>query len=476
MDVLLTHAYFLESDAHERQIMRPYPPLGLLYLSAYLKAHDLDVGVYDTTFSTRRQFEQYLQRHRPAIVGIYANLMTRAAVVESIGACRRLGAIVVVGGPEPSNYAREYLGAGAGVVVEGEGELTMLELVPHLLQHGAIDLQHIAGIHYLPEVRGPAPAAPVRTASRAQIADLDALPLPDRAAIDIDAYIDVWRRHHGAGSVSLITARGCPFKCSWCSHGVFGFTHRRRSPASVADELEHIIERYRPDMVWYSDDVFTISHRWIHQYAEELERRGLHLPFEAISREDRLDAPIIERLAEMGCRRLWVGAESGSQRILDAMHRRTDARRVERIVGLLQQHGIEAGLFIMLGYEGEQISDIEATVQFLKRAAPDRFTTTVAYPIKGTAYYEQVAGRIVQSGPWASGSDRDLGVRGRQSDRFYAFATRWMVAEVERGRLRDQGPASYGRRAKSYLSSRLGRLGMLATQRGTAGGYGGDES
>lgn len=472
MDVLLTHAYFLEADAHERQIMRPYPPLGLLYLSAYLKAHDLDVGVYDTTFSTRQQFEQHLRRHRPAIVGIYANLMTRAAVVESIAACRRLGAIVVVGGPEPSNYASEYLGVGADVVVEGEGELTMLELVPHLLEHGAIDLQHIAGIHYLPEVEGAAPAVPVRTAPRAQIADLDALPLPDRAAIDIDAYIDVWRRHHGAGSVSLITARGCPFTCNWCSHGVFGFTHRRRSPARVADELEHIIEHYGPDMVWYSDDVFTISHRWIHEYADELQRRGLHIPFETISREDRLDAPIIERLAAMGCRRLWVGAESGSQRILDAMQRRTDARRVERIVHLLQQHGIEAGLFIMLGYDGEQVSDIEATVRFLERAAPDRFVTTVAYPIKGTPYYEQVADRIVQSGPWASSSDRDLGVRGRQSDRFYRFATRWMVSEVERYRLRGQGPGSYGRRAKSYLSSRLGRLGMLATRRQHAGAGG----
>lgn len=474
MDLLLTHAYFLAADPHERQIMRPYPPLGLLYVSAFLKANDLDVGVYDTTFTNRGDFEQHVRQEQPAIVGIYANLMTRAAAVASIAACRSLGSIVVVGGPEPGNYAAEYLAAGADVVVEGEGELTMLELVPHLLEHGVAGLESINGIHYMGEV-GDDSAVPRRTPPRAQIDDLDALPLPDREAIEIDQYIEVWRRHHGAGSVSMITARGCPYTCSWCSHGVFGFTHRRRSPANVADELEHIVERYRPDMVWYSDDVFTINHRWIHDYADELQRRGLHLPFETISREDRLDEAIIERLAAMGCRRLWVGAESGSQRVLDAMQRRTDASRVERIVRLLQQHGIEAGLFIMLGYDGEQISDIEATVQFLERAAPDQFVTTVAYPIKGTAYHDQVADRIVGGTQWATGSDRDLGVRGRHSDRFYRHATRWMVSEVARRQLRGGGPGTYTRQAKVYLNARLGRLGMLATRHERAGGDRHDE-
>ena len=300
----------------------------------------------------------------------------------------------------------------------------------------------------------------MRTAPRPQISDLNSLPDPDREAIDIDRYVDVWRRHHGAGSVSLITARGCPYKCSWCSHSVFGFSHRRRSPDSVADELEQIVSRYRPDQVWYADDVFTINHRWLHEYGDELERRGLRVPFETISREDRLDTATIERLASMGCSRLWVGAESGSQRVLDAMQRQTDARRVERIVEELQQHGIEVGLFIMLGYHGEDMSDIEATVAFLKRARPDSFVTTVAYPIRGTAYYHQVEDRLVTPRSWAEGSDRDISVRGRHSDRFYRFANRWMVSEVERTRIHRGERHDYRRLARATVNAHVGRLGM----------------
>ena len=186
------------------------------------------------------------------------------------------------------------------------------------------------------------------------IADLDAQPFPDRAAIDQHAYVDVWRKHHGSGSVSLITARGCPFTCTWCSHSVFGYSHRRRSPANVVDEVEHIVATYAPDQLWYADDVFTINHKWLFEYAAEMERRGLRLPFETISREDRLNEEIIQTLARMGCYRLWIGAESGSQRVLDAMKRRTNAERVRSMVHLLQKYGIEVGMFIMLGYDGEE--------------------------------------------------------------------------------------------------------------------------
>ncbi len=473
MDLLLTHAYFLAEDTHEQQIMRPYPPLGLLYICAHLKACGTDVAVFDTTFSTRGDFRDYLRRTRPAVVGIYVNLMTRSGALRTIADCREIGAMIVVGGPEPSGYADEYLSAGADIVVEGEGELTMAELVPHLLQHGVSDLGAIDGIicrpssaanHMLDAEDATAASTGtlelIRTRPRSQISDLDTLPDPDREAIDIDRYVDVWRQHHGAGSVSLITARGCPYKCNWCSHSVFGFSHRRRSAGRVADELEQIVSRYRPDQVWYADDVFTINHRWLHEYGDELERRGLRIPFETISREDRLDTRTIERLASMGCKRLWVGAESGSQRVLDAMQRQTDAQRVEQIVRELQQHGIEAGLFIMLGYDGEDLADIEATVAFLKRARPNRFVTTVAYPIKGTGYYQRVEDRLIPPRSWAHGTDRDISVRGRHSDRFYRFANRWMVNELERARMQESGRRDYRRLARATVNAHAGRLGM----------------
>jgi radical SAM superfamily enzyme YgiQ (UPF0313 family) len=347
------------------------------------------------------------------------------------------------------------------VIVIGEGELTLEELVPHLLERGAQDLDGIRGIVYRGE-----DGELVRTEPRPLIADLDAQPFPDRAAIDQAAYVRVWREHHGQGAVSLITARGCPFTCTWCSHAVFGYSHRRRSPANVASEVEQIVADYQPDLLWYADDVFTINHKWLDAYAAELDRRGLHLPFETISREDRLNESVVQTLARMGCYRLWIGAESGSQRVLDAMKRRTNAERVRQMVHLLQRHGIEVGMFIMLGYEGEARADIEATVDHLKAAAPNTFLTTVAYPIKGTPYYQSVAERVVARQAWAEGSDRDYTVAGRHSARYYAFATRWMVSEVAWHRQRQQRQVrGLPRLARTFVSARIGRLGMLLTER-----------
>jgi radical SAM superfamily enzyme YgiQ (UPF0313 family) len=162
---------------------------------------------------------------------------------------------------------------------------------------------------------------------------------------------------------------------------------------------------------------------------------------------------------------LWIGAESGSQKILDAMKRRTNADRVRAMVHLLQKNGIEVGMFIMLGYEGEDRSDLEATVEHLKAAGPDTFLTTVAYPIKGTPYYASVADRVISRQAWEHGSDRDYTVAGRHSPRYYKFATRWMVSEVALHRQRHSPTRSYPRLARSFLSAQIGRVGMLLTQR-----------
>jgi radical SAM superfamily enzyme YgiQ (UPF0313 family) len=460
MDVLLTHGYFLYEDPHELAVMKPYPPLGLLYISSHLKARGIATDLVDSTFARLDEVQAHIQRQRPPVVGVYANLMTRSRVLQVIAAAKAVGSHVVVGGPDPANYLDEYLSRGADVVVIGEGELTLEELVPHLIEHGPSDLSGIQGIAY----RDPSGAI-VRTEPRPMIADLDAQPFPDRAAIDQQQYVDVWREHHGQGSVSLITARGCPFTCTWCSHSVFGYSHRRRSAANVVDEVEHIVATYSPDLLWYADDVFTINHKWLYEYAAELERRNLNRPFETISREDRLNEEIIQTLARMGCYRLWIGAESGSQKILDGMKRRTNAERVRAMVHLLQKYGIEVGMFIMLGYDGEDRTDLQATVDHLKAAGPDTFLTTVAYPIKGTPYYASVADKVIARQAWELGSDRDYTVGGRHSPRYYQFATRWMVSEVALHRQRHSPSRSYPRMARSFLSAKLGQLGMLLTQR-----------
>jgi anaerobic magnesium-protoporphyrin IX monomethyl ester cyclase len=430
MDILLTHGYFLYEDPKEVQIMKPYPPLGILYICSHLRKRGLSAEVFDSTFSSRQELWDRLRQGPPSVLGVYANLMTRPNVVEILRVAKESGWRTIVGGPEPGAYIQEYLAVGADVVVIGEGEITLEELVPALESSGFENLHRIDGIAFQ-----ASNGSVVRTKPRDQIKDLDTQPWPARESIDMARYVGVWRQHHGMGSVSLITARGCPYHCRWCSHEVFGKTHRRRKPVSVADELEWLIDRYQPQMAWMADDVFTIHHGWLFQYAAELKRRGLKLPFECISRADRLNVQVVETLAEMDCFRVWIGSESGSQRILDAMERGVTVEQVQTAVALCRSAGIQTGMFLMWGYEGEELSDIEATVEHVKKTDPDIFFTTVAYPIKGTPYFSDVAGRVESVKQWSEGSDRDFRVRNRHSRQFYRFADELLRSEVELKRL-----------------------------------------
>ncbi len=240
-DLLLTHGYFLFEDEKELEIMKPYPPLGLLYISAYLRDHGFSVDFFDTTFAKREELVEKLQAGS-GVIGIYTNLMTRKPILDIMRIAKDNGWTVVLGGPESANYPDEYLRRGADVVVVGEGEVTLSELVPALSERGPHRLHGVAGTVFRDEF-----GQVITNPEREQIADIDSIPWPDRDQIDLQRYIDVWRDHHGMGSVNLITARGCPYKCRWCSHAVFGYTHRRRSYLDCADEVEHIKNTYKPD-------------------------------------------------------------------------------------------------------------------------------------------------------------------------------------------------------------------------------------
>lgn len=416
MDLLLTHGYFLNEDPKEQRIMKPYPPLGILYLSAHLRRLGFDVEIYDSTFGSRAELLRLLDTERPSVLGVYANLMTRPEAVRMIGHAKERGWFVVAGGPEPANYAAEYLGAGADAVIQGEGERALAALVERVKRGGDLS-PDLPSLIYRRRDGGI-----VRTPAAPLISDLDAQPLPDRDRIDIARYVRTWREHHGRGSLSVITARGCPYHCRWCSHSVYGKTHRRRSPGAVVDEVQHVLDRWAPDMLWMADDVFTIHHGWLAKYAALMRERGLRIPFECITRADRVNEQVADTLAELGCLRVWIGSESGSQRILDAMQRGVRVEQVQRAVELCRAAGIETGMFIMWGYEGEEIADIEATVAHVRRCRPDVCLTTVSYPIAGTPYHDEVRGKLINIGTWRESTDRSIAIQGRHSRRFYQFA------------------------------------------------------
>jgi anaerobic magnesium-protoporphyrin IX monomethyl ester cyclase len=460
MQVVLTHGYFLHEDPREQVIMKPYPPLGILYLAAWLDRFGIDNAVFDTTFSTYPDLEAYLLEHRPRMVALYTNLMTKLNVIRIIRFVRSqpelAHTLVVLGGPDVTHNVDDYLAVGTHVIVIGEGEQTILELamseVPDLQ---SIDFQHIEGVAYR-----LSDGSVHRTSPRRKLRDLDELPTPARHKINLQAYLDAWRGAHGHSAISVSTQRGCPYTCRWCSTAVYGQSYRRRSAQAVVDEVVALQAAYDFDLIWFVDDVFTVSHKWLAEFRDELERRAVRVEFECITRADRLTDEVLQMLRDCGCFRVWIGAESGSQRIIDAMDRRVDVQQVRSMIRSARRHGIQAGTFIMLGYPGETESDIRETVTHLKESNPDLFTITVAYPIKGTGLYETVKSTTQTTLPWAERTDRDLDFRRTYPRRYYDFAVRWTVNSVHLHKTQLAGRMLSSAAARFWLKSQVARVGM----------------
>ena len=429
MKLLLTHAYFLQEDPKELAIMRPYVPLGILSISAYLKKRRFPCTLYDTTFSTRAKFEAYLLEHKPSYIGIYVNLMTKLNVLKTIQFIRSQPELkkmkIILGGPEVRNHAEKFIEHGADYIVVGEGEETMYDLLTTIDTPMNPFLGHVKSIVFrnaLGEI--------TKTPERPKIKDINVLPLPDREGIDLQPYLDAWKENHGHSALSINTMRGCPYTCKWCSRAVYGLSYRRRSPKLVVDEIEQMVERYDPDTLWFVDDVFTVSHKWLREFADELKRRKVYVAYECITRADRMNEEVIDLLARTGCFRVWIGAESGSQKVIDLMDRRVEAGQVQAMIQLAQQKGIQAGTFIMLGYPGEKEADIYKTVEHLKAASPSLFTITLAYPITGTELHTEIEGQLMHPQPWESSTDRDKDFKRAYPRRYYDYAVRWVVNSV----------------------------------------------
>ncbi len=456
MKIFLTHAYYLKNDPAEMRIMKPYVPLGILYISSYLKCEGFDVELYDSTFKSFDQQKQRLLEAKPDVIAIYCNLMTKLNVLPLMKFIKDSPELsrskIILGGPEPPFYAEDFLNACADIIVEGEGEETMKELCLEL-QKPSPDLNQVNGIVFKNES-----GTLTKTPLREKIKDIDELPFPDRESIDLNLYLYTWKGAHGYSSVSINTMRGCPYTCKWCSHSVYGMSYRRRSPEKTADEIEHIMNTYKPDMLWFVDDVFTISHKWLFRLNEILKERKIKIKFECISRSDRMNEEVVIALKELGCFRLWIGAESGSQRVLDLMDRRVKADNVRDMIKLTKKFGIEAGTFIMLGYPGETKDDIVQTIEHLKSSNPDIFLTTVAYPIKGTALYTEVEEKIISELPWDKRTDRDLNIKGRFSTKFYKHANRYMVNEVNLHKMLTNGKRNYAGIGRTFLKAKLSKI------------------
>jgi len=426
MSILLTHGYYLSDDPKEQKIMKPYPPLGLLYISGYLNSKNVANDVFDSTFYSKEQQLEFIIEKQPKIVAIYTNLMTKIEVVKLIKILKSESygqPKIILGGPDVSYNLENYLNAGADFLVIGEGEETTYELYHAIVNQ--TDFSEVNGIAYL--VNGIVFKTPARTKFR----ELDQLPLPNRDAIPNEKYLQTWKQNHGESSMTISTQRGCPYTCKWCSTAVYGQSYRRRPPEQVASEMKMLKEKYNPDAIWFVDDVFTISHKWLTAFHEEVVKQNAQIRFECITRAERLNEEILRLLKEAGCFRIWIGAESGSQKIIDLMDRRVDVNHVKKMIQDTNALGIETGTFIMVGYPGEEEADISETIQYLKEANPTHYTITIAYPIKGTSLYDEIENDITVKPDWQISTDREIDFKRNYSRKYYDYAVSKVVNEVE---------------------------------------------
>lgn len=389
--VLLVDPYIAREDPMERKFVELYPSLGLLTLAAYLQEQGSRVEIVDLTL--RRgvgRFEDRLRTFRPTIVGVHTKTLTSDRAMQLAQISREAGVPCVAGGPDAATRPEAYLDGGYNVVVWGEGEATLADLARRLDEG-----RSIVGT---PGTIVRAGGRDVRGSSRPFLRDLDALPLPAWELIDMEAYLRHWERRTGERRAAVLTSRGCPFDCSWCSKPTFGRSFRQQSPERVLAEVRALVDRYRVDYVRFCDDVFGIHRPWLETLLNQMLAEGPRVQFECLARVDLLKPDLLAKMRRAGLARVYVGVESGSQKMLDLMNRGTRLAQVERAAESLRREGIRQFWFLMLGYPGETLDDIEATLQLFRRFSPEEYSVSIAVPVPGTRFYESVKDRLTGRG------------------------------------------------------------------------------
>jgi anaerobic magnesium-protoporphyrin IX monomethyl ester cyclase len=440
VDVLFGQAYFLRFDPKLWEAKQPYPPLGSLYAAACARDGGYRVAMFDAMLAASEDdWAASLDRHAPRFAVLYEDnfnyltkmclLRMREAALKMIAAACERGVRVIVSGSDATDHPAIYLDAGAVVVVSGEGELTLVELLDVLTSRVPGRVEAVHGVCYR-DAAGHLRRSP----SRDVIRDLDSLPFPAWDLVDIARYRTIWRRHHGYHSMNLVTTRGCPFHCNWCAKPIYGQRYSARSPVHVAEEMHQLKHTYAPDHLWIADDIFGLKPEWIERFARELESRDAAIPFKCLLRADQVTPEVAVALRRARCRTAWLGAESGSQRVLDAMEKGTRVEQIANASRLLHDVGIEVGFFLQFGYPGETREDIEATLQMVRDCRPDDIGVSVSYPLPGTTFYQRVQAELGQKQNWIDSSDLAMMYRATYVPDFYRALHRLVHAEFRASR------------------------------------------
>jgi anaerobic magnesium-protoporphyrin IX monomethyl ester cyclase len=432
VDVLLTHSYFLRFDPKQQAAHMPYPPLGTLYAASVLRSAGFSVQFCDVMLADSEEIiRASLTEHRPALLVIYEDdfnylnkmcltRMREAAFIMS-GIAKEYGIPVIVHGSDAADHAEKYLSNGADAVVIGEGEQTLRELCSAMLR------QPHASIGSIPGTAMMSNGILVRSPRRPVQQELDSIPFPAWDLVEWDRYRSEWNKHHGYFSVNIVTTRGCPYHCNWCAKPIYGQVYNSRSPENVVDEMLLLKQTADPDHLWFADDIFGLKPGWIRRFAERVNEKNVKIPFKIQSRADLLvRTDEAANLAAAGCSEVWIGAESGSQRILDAMEKGITVQQIFDARRMLKQHSIDAAFFLQFGYRGETMKDIDATISMVKQLMPENIGISVSYPLPGTKFYDTVVSEMGEKKNWTDSDDLSMMYRGTFSPQFYKQLHRYV--------------------------------------------------
>jgi anaerobic magnesium-protoporphyrin IX monomethyl ester cyclase len=437
-DILLTHSYHLYYDRKQARKMQPYPPLGTLYAASLLRSAGLSVAVFDTMLNDPEAgFEAALRQHRPRIVAVFEdnfNFLSKMCLTRMrevafhiLETSRSAGATVVANGSDASDHTLDYLQRGFRCVLLGEAEWTLLETVQHLFRGDERSLTRVPGIAYLHPVTGEL----VRTERPGLMRDLDDLPFASRDLIDAEQYRSAWKTAHGYFSLNIVASRGCPYRCNWCAKPIYGDSFSVRSASSVAEEMRQLKRNFGAEHLWFADDIFGLRPKWVRDLAVEVERLHAAIPFKMQTRVDLMTADTVHSLRRAGCAEVWMGAESGSQKILDAMDKGTRVDQIAKARENLRHEGIRACYFLQFGYPGETWQDIQNTIKLVRDTRPDDIGVSVSYPLPGTKFFDRVRAQLGEKTNWSDSEDLSMMFQGAYTNEFYRALHDALHAQVD---------------------------------------------
>lgn len=429
--ILFTHSYFYKFDEKQWNTHQPYPPLGTIYAAAVMREAGYDVSLFDTALiDSPELIIPIIKKDKPDYVVIYDdgfNYLTKMCLTNMREAAFRIaeiakqnGITVIESSSDAVDHYEKYLDRNVDFVIIGEGEITLKELIKKL-DANETDFENVDGLAFRKDNKT------IKTAPRKILTQLDELPMPAWDLINIDKYKNIWLTHKKYFSLNIATTRGCPFKCNWCAKPIYGNRYNVRSPKFVVDEIQFLQKSFSVNYFWMCDDIFGLKPGWVQEFSDIIKHRGLNFKYKIQSRVDLLlQEDTIEALAESGAETVWVGAESGSQKILDAMDKGTTIEQIQQATKLLKKNDIRVAFFLQFGYPGETKEDINKTIDMVLNLMPDEIGISVSYPLPGTKFYENVKDQLKQKSNWTDSDELALMFRSTFPAAYYKILHRYV--------------------------------------------------